>query len=597
MSRSLKQKLLFTLCGGLVLFGLLLSRPWYPPTTIEFTDVPSDATVFVTLEDGNGEEVRHTFGPQSRGAPVKYLLSRVISLEVDSPKLVTINLKWHAVSHPQLFVGYFAIEEIPTSRWQTAPMAGMLLFSFFWPALFFLLSFEWAQFKTWPRRSLIGFGLITLSMCVLAVLAVPGFFGWDIVGNYISAANYESTAFVGRFYGHLLIAGYQLFPVLWLVTAANVFVTLLSLYHIYAFALRHDLERVFYAVMVFFFIYPTNLYLTYFPSRDLPAFWCFTMTLLKLYEIWLDKLRDWKSQTWLIVFATCAILLRQEALIILTPLLLYHGLRHERTRRLRLALLLVVPVGAWVIFSVPTKHSKLPDSYYQATILLNPLSSILAIKYPAGLPPEVDQQLGTFFKNDYLVTYHNPYDIDPLHKGGIIHATATLENYQQFRSAAIDIIWSNPGLFLKNRIGIMQTMLGFGKGDSMYTEDSYYADRTLEIDKMLAALPGPTYKRATWFEHVHYTLESFVSSRDKIYFQSYLIPFFLWFAWLMLYPSRSLHVLSLAVFLRGVLVIATAPAAYYKYQFPVWIFVPFVLIYAMVERRATQSEKAPSHSS
>lgn len=597
MSRPFKQKLLFTLCGGLALFCLLLSRPWYPPTTIEFTDVPPDATVFVTLEDGRGEEVRHTFGPQSRGAPVEFLLSRVVSLEVDSPKLVTISLKWHGVSHPQLFAGYFAIEEVPSSRWQLAPLAGMLLFSLFWSGFFLLLSFEWAQLKNWPRRSLVGFGLITLCLCGLAVLVVPGFFGWDIVANYVSAARYESTPFVGRFYSYLLMAGYQLVPALWIVTAANVLVTLLSLYHIYAFAIRRKLERVFYAVLLLFFLYPTNFYFTFFPSRDLPAFWCFTMAVLKLYECWQEPRANWTSFGWVLFFATCAILLRQEALIVLVPVLVYHALRYERPRRLRMALLLAVPIGAWSLFSLTTEQSMMPEKFYQTTILVNPLSSIVAAKYPGGLPPEVDKALGNFFKNDYLVTHHSPYDIDPLHKGGIVHATATPENYQQFRSAALDIIGSNPGLFVRNRIGIMQTMLGFKAGDPMYTEDEYYRVSLDGVANMLDKLPGPAHQRFPWFEHVYFTIEGYVSSHDKIYFQSYLMPLILWVAWVVLFPTRSFRVLSLVVFARSLLVFATAPAAYYKYQFPVWIFVPFVLVYAIAERQATRAEKAPSRSS
>jgi hypothetical protein len=319
------------------------------------------------------------------------------------------------------------------------------------------------------------------------------------------------------------------------------------------------------------------------------------MTLLKLYEIWLEKKQDWLSYAWLVLFATSAILLRQEALPLIGVLLLYNIFRQKKNRRLLYSLTLVIPVISWMAFSFNNRNHLVEYDLYQSTVLINPLSNILTAKYAKELPKEVDQQLGPFFRNSYLVTHNNPFDIDPFHYGGLDREKITHENFLQFRSAALKIIMENPILFIENRLTLARAMLGFNPDRYMYTEDTYYVRLTPDLDKMFNTLPTQDYVRWTWVIQGLRKWRDYVTSKQEVYFQSYLIPLLLWPVWILVFRSRIFITLSAVLIARVGLVFLTAPAAYYKYQLPLWIFLPFVLIYLVAEKRQATQSAVESH--
>lgn len=586
MDASMKKKLWLSLLVGFLFFILLLTRPWYTPTIVNFTQVPEGAVVTVVLEDSWGREVRKTHDPSIQGKRFEFNSARVVGFESDWLGELGVSLQWHLTVVPYSFVKQISIDDpVPQRRWTLVTAAAISLFCSIIVILLFLLLCEWELAKAWSRKSKLGFGVVAISMCVMGAVLTPGLFGWDIVSNYVSAARFENSSFTGRFYSYLFIAGYQLLPALWLVTAANIFITLLSLFHIFSFAQRKNLEKFFYVMLALFILYPANLYMTYFPSRDLAAFWCFVMTLFKMYEIWLEKEEKWLPHAWLVFFATCAICLRQEALPLIGILLLYNIFQQQKHRRWLYSMTLVIPVMCWLPLSFSNRNHSLEYDFYEVTIFVNPLSSILSAKYSKELPPEVDQRLGPFFNNKYFLTHHNPFDIDPFHYGGLDREKATKEGFRQFRSAALGIILENPILFLQNRLVMAQAMLGFNSTRYMHIEDTYFIRPTLDLDKMFHSLPIQKYERWSWADRGLKAWRGFVTSKQEIYFQSYLIPILLWIIWLLFFRGRFFIIVSLVLLARTGLVLLSAPAAYYKYQLPLWMFVPFVLIYLLAEKR------------
>ena len=224
---------------------------------------------------------------------------------------------------------------------------------------------------------------------------------------------------------------------------------------------------------------------------------------------------------------------------------------------------------------------------YHATLIVNPLSYILKNKYPQGLPEQVNRDLGTYFKNEYLVRYQEDYEILPYHKGGVNYL-ASQKDYNQFRSAAIMIILSNPWLFLKNRINMAGYIFGFNTNWSFIYSDEYSfspARSSEYIEDVKSELSVPKYSRPAWGSNMT-SYSGRLIRQHPIVFASYIIPLLLILGlFLTRYASRFYALLCLILGARIILVCLIAPAGYFKYQYPLWLFAPFSLFLLVAEKR------------
>ncbi len=358
------------------------------------------------------------------------------------------------------------------------------------------------------------------------------------------------------------MAGYQLFPTMHLVHALNAICVFLLLLGVLHRALLRQKQIVFWCGLALLFSYPANFNTVLSANRDVLAMWTTGYLALLL----LDKTPPRGLVTFLLLLCLG---LRNDLFavgVLVLPFLV-------AGRKWAWASALGACLAATYLLSVAALPAE-KRAVYQSTVLVNPLGHILKHEYPAGLARETEEQLAGFFRVSALREFHNDYEIDPFHRGGV-RFDDVAGTYPAFRATALRLIAKHWPRFLENRLRMTLAMLGFSSvspalGIANAPESSSYLRENLtrigqleSAQEIFAGLPAAMrwdYYQLPW------------------QLKSYLIPLLVLALSFILGAAQGRWVLGLLV-LRFLLVAATAPAPMYKYNFNLWVFSCFVFIW------------------
>jgi len=566
----------------------LSNLPWYPPVMLNLKGVVGH-TVNLKLEKSDHEIVYTNIYPTEAKSIYNIPGSRIITLEVSPSVNATIIFTSNEQHQSlQLINGSASFPlQSSMSKNQYVVEAYTIVSVMFFLILWFLLEqLSWSSSKRWP----IYAGIFLLHSCFLGLLfwgSFPGFLGHDTFNNYSNALSYRpSSVFLGDLYSSIMIVLMQLIPKVWVTSLLNSLVILTCLTTLSTIAVRLNVIKFYFLGLCLFFLYPANSLISFFGVRDITSLWVFTTTILLFYSSYITKDTSFKNVLGITICTIIACLTRQEAFIILLPGMIIISYLVHKTFFKPSLIMASVTLLASLLTNIISVHP-MEAANYHATLIVNPLSYILKNKYPQGLPEQVNRDLGTYFKNEYLVQYQEDFEILPFHKGGV-NFLSTQKDYNQFRSAAIMIILSSPWLFLKNRINMAGYIFGFNTNWSFIYSDEYSfspARSSEYIEDVKSELSVPKYSRPSWgFKMTSYSGR--LIRQHPIVFASYIIPLLLILGlFITRYTSRFYALLCLILGARIILVCLIAPAGYFKYQYPLWLFAPFSLFLLVAEKR------------
>ncbi len=557
--------------------------PWYPLVELNFRPLIGHS-ILLKIEKSNGDIFFRNFKPNEANPSIKIMASKLVELEVTPPVDSEIAFKVHN-SEQRLFIhGGVTVFPDQYSKadnlvvFEAYTIVSVLIFFLSWIILEFI---RWSPSREWYQYA-VFFALHISIITVLFWGTYPGLFGWDTFENFSAALSYYTSAFVGDFYLSVLMVLLQYIPESWLISLLNSAVILACLTILSTMAIRLNTAKYYLIGLALFFLYPINAVISMFAVRDITSFWLFNITLLCFYYSYITQSRSFKS---FLLIATCTVitcLMRQEAFLVLLPGMVITSYLFHKTFFKSSLLIVALTFCAHLMINIIAPNP-MEGNHYQTTLLINPLSYILKEKYPTALPEEVIHELGPYFKNDYLVKYQLDFEIDPFHKGGINYE-ASEKDFHQFRNAAIKIILSHPWLFLKNRIKLAGYLFGFRGGWIYAFEDSFYKNWTHFADIKAQFSTSPK-ARPEWGNQIMTDLINRIH-QNPVIFCSYVLPLLILICLLLIRPFCWFYA-SLCIILgtRTLVVCLTAPAGYFKYLYPLWLFAPFALFLFMAERK------------
>lgn len=533
----------------LIISLCLLNLDWKYPDLIQTSS--QQGTLKLELLTHSGEIIQRSIDLKTTPQPIALAHQTILSSDFSSPNHLEITEGQIEKNNPALqfsiilasLIIVFLIQYILSlvKRLRNLPHARITYFVLF--GHFFILSLGYYFF-------------------------FPGILNYDSFAYFERALALDYSFFWGAYYGSIVLILTKLFLFPWIITFFQVSLIYLFLIHLYLLFAELRLTRFYLVACLIFYLVPANFILTFHVTRDSIAHWILTLYLIELWKF-LSK-GEYNSKNWW-HFGMCAMLptfLRPEATYLLILAFLYFLLRYPTLRKFSALSLFSV-----LLATLPGKYLKhmdpMSEIHYQTTVLINPLSYILKRTYPNKLSESVQQELGSFFKNDNLIKYANDYDINPYHEGGLNYDSSE-QDYYQFRNATLKIILNNPKLFLENRLIFVSAMLGFQEtylaSDEYYTVDKPFQN---QVRTLIGADPNaqpPVAKRKRFLDHFN----------NALLFKSYLLPLvFLLLALFLTIPGGWYQQILCLLGARTILVILVAPATYFKYHYALWLFAIF----------------------
>lgn len=313
-----------------------------------------------------------------------------------------------------------------------------------------------------------------------------------------------------------------------------------------------------------------------------------------------------KSDPWfhlgsLSILTLCLGELRQEAkiFVFIFPIAFWWLNRNKSKFYAQVGLSLTV---ISLLLNWAPQYFSVSDAYsdrYLATTLINPLSYILHVKGPQEASKSEKDEISRFFIFDKLIEYFSMYDINPLHRGGIV-PNPSPEDFAAFRRASLSILSRNLNLFFENRKLMALCMLNFeGRPATMndslplaataFQEPAYYFkfEAPTEEASILKASLGAFHYRL--FFEMPYPLHLLVSSC--------LVPIIVFLILLGLVKSHpELAFIGLSQLLRLAILIVLTPAAYFKYITSFWLIGWLVLILYFAQATAISNKNSAKSS-
>ncbi len=420
----------------------------------------------------------------------------------------------------------------------------------------------------------------------------PGFLGFDSFEALRAIAAVTPSIFLGDFYFSLNMIFFQIWPEVSALSIINFLTIFFCLTSFSNIAIRMGTLKYYILGLLIFFAYPVNILLSLYSVRDISASWLMAYVLIKFYDLCLSENTSLKANlNFGIAFGACCFL-RKEAAWVMLPLLSLLILFRFRFLLRSFAITSILTIMFIWLIQLNNTNQRHHDNY-EVTLLINPLSYILKEKYSGGLPSEIDQKLGPYFKNEYLINHQTDFEITPFHRGGVNNGVSH-DDYLKFRKASFEIILQNWNLFLVNRLKIAGYHFG-------YPMDFAYIASDLYLDSLHRKWQSPDSK--TFFSSVEQQISASryhrpdsarkflnklmrLKSQYSHIFSNYLIPILSILIALFYYPRSFLfNSVCFVLLCRIILVIMTAPAGLFKYQYPLWIFAPFSLLILVAEKR------------
>lgn len=565
LSKNRILKILIALLIAVCAWVTMYYRPWFPGFEITI-----DQPAVISLEKSNGEIVETSLNPQTQNKFAFFSL-KFLSLQDKNSKPIKVE--------PHYYQGQSETLRRDPQVLEAISIVSVLFFLFLWMTL--------ENFSPhWLDKNHLLMILLNASVLILILLcSFPGYFGYDSFDNYRAFASFAGSPFIGDVYFSIFTVFYQFFPEAWIVTSFNLLVIFLCLNSLAFMAIRWEQKKIYLLAMALFFLFPTNFFISAYSVRDISASWIFTYLLIDLYDLLISKEFTFPRQLKLFFVLLLACVLRQEALYIVIPALMAISFFLYRSFLRPMSFILVATIGLITLTKIVDYNPRQYD-IYKTTLYINPLSYILKKQYPESLPSHVHQRLGTFFKNDYLLTQQSDYEISPFHQGGLNYGF-TVQERDQFRQAAWEIFLDHPGLWIENRWVLGQYILGFKKDFNYTLSDEFFNAKQFNpyFFRVKQETGLKAAARFSWAQNFSHRVISF-SYKYSFLANSYLFALII-FIISATYSRRSplFWAISGILIIRTLLVMAIAPAGYFKYIYPLWIFVAFVLPLLFAEHR------------
>ena len=353
--------------------------------------------------------------------------------------------------------------------------------------------------------------------------------------------------------------------------------------------------------LIILFSLPQSTALVLFQNRD---------SIFSLLLVWwslglFSQNHEAKSDPWfhlgsLSVLTLCIGELRQEAkiFVFIFPIAFWWRNRNKSKFYAQVGLSLTV---ISLLLNWAPKYFSVSDAYadrYLATTLINPLSYILHVKGPQEASKSEKDEISRFFIFDNLIEYFSMYDINPLHRGGIVPYPSP-EDFAAFRRASLSILSRNLNLLFENRKRMALCMLNFeGRPAIMYDSLSLAATVFQEPAYYFKfEAPAEDTVLKTSFRVFHSQLQYELPYPLHILISSCLIPIMVFVILLGLVKTHpELTFIGLSQLLRLAILIILTPAAYFKYITSFWLIGWLVLILYFAQSTGVSNKNSAKSS-
>lgn len=530
---------------------LLHLLPWNPPLVLQWTG--NQGTLSLTLEKPDGTFIERNLDLSKISSPLNIYSQRIKN--ISSTQEVRVSPVIHPIDKIRIFSAILIT-------------AGFFLGIF----IYFRTLVKRSLHAGKSYRDLICLGLNLALFGTIFFTFTPGLLNFDSLFYYQKAATFQFSEFMGFYFNSFMLGLYQLIPYPWILPVLNVILVSVFLTHLFIVSRELNTSKYYYIACLIFYLYPANHLMVIAASRDILSHWIMAIYMIELYLMFARHETDQAIQVRMAFGAALLTVIRPETVYVLLPYLVFLTWKYSRVH-LRWAGLTILLSFGFILLKegtyFATKRKSIWKKHYETTLLVNPLSYILSKKYPSGLPQEVSEKLGTFFKNDYLVKYQDDIDIPAFHKGGI-NSSATVEDYEKFRDASIYIFLSNPYLFIENRLKISRTMFGFSDKTSFVSNEYHLPEQ----ERKKIQLGFHDYQQSAWGIKF---LNAF-NVYKPILTKSYILPFLVILISLFFTNKQGWYRRILFFFLvRTLLVMAITPGGYFKYNYSLWLFPIFML--------------------
>lgn len=325
--------------------------------------------------------------------------------------------------------------------------------------------------------------------------------------------------------------------------------------------------------------FPQTAQLVLLQNRDATYSLLLMLFIFHLIAVKYTRMPKLRPRAWeLILLAVILGDLRQEGkiIVLLAPFLLYLFFR-PRIHYLFFYFIGCIGLSVLLQWSVSTLYPGFSPyaPAYKVTAFLNPISYIINRIGVDSLTPETRADIDRVVTLDSITKFPNPYDIDAFHNGGLRFPIAP-EQFAKFQAASLQIIWQHWDLYLENRWLILKRLFLLEPQTGLAADALRDLPNTsiLEtLEKLKATGKSPNYTPAQqvtlrWMDFItgglplplHILLSSCLGSILALLF-------------LVLNTKRNPYFASLAalILVRSFVVLALAPAAYFKYVSSTWV--------------------------
>ncbi len=555
-------------------FGLFFLQDWSPPVYFFNNGVKSGTIKFFTKKKTEAIQVR-SIDLSKYNNQIPLTRNKVVDVQFEG----NVKDMWLVVNGVRYELFNFKLIQYQSNKLNFIPLLSIFTASLFVTfGFFFLNSFLFENSSKEKFITLVySITLILLGFFFL-VKFKPGFFNFDSFENYIFASTYRQSAFTGGFYSLMLIAFFQLFHSPYLVSFISILAMALVLGDMFYGAITKKYLKYYIPIILGFLALPTTFISLLISTRDSIANWFLFYAVYKIYELECENFLNRKKIAYVIFVLVVACLLRQEIFYSVIPLMIAYSF-FKRGVHFKIAILAVslVLVAQLIFNRLPFINNKIDLLVYESTVLISPLSEILVTKYSLPLPDYVNKLLGDFFKNDFLITYHSPFEINPFHQGGLNNVS--VESYEHFKNGSLKIFMENLSLFFKNSVSVFKQAIGLGDYSPYFLEDGYHLDEQGNEDiRQKKEMQGYTqsFKRET---SDILLIDGYrdVLNRYRYLFLSYLPVFVI--LGLITISSRGTKFLYIFSFLiaRTLIVFLTEPASLFKYNYSLYLFAILII--------------------
>jgi hypothetical protein len=407
------------------------------------------------------------------------------------------------------------------------------------------------------KNEIVFFAFLALAFAQLANLHWPGHLSYDALIDYKTALLGVLSASTLPLYSTLQMALINIFNSLAVGMIFNLLLAALFFTVVYSLSRKKwETFLLFLAGFAFFYISKINQHLSIFQNRDITFSWVFLLFLVTFSQ---GQFR-WSIRTF---FFVLAVMLRKETILLSPLLLLFEWRRNPRKKYLSLVRFTVPLIILVTYFSGDPRLKSVSDvDDYKATAYINPMMHIIAKRGKSILTPAEIKSVSDIVDFDQALLNHDPVDIKEFNLQ-IINREALKTNggEQKFRKVALRLFYDYPEDWLQNRLMMGLGIIGLDTRTYWFNNEAFENPLYPEL---AAALPTTNYSNGpdAW--------RNVSAARELRWYRVLLasclpaigVMTVLLFFW-NLFPLTSMA--TLMVLFRTGVIIALAPATYYKY--------------------------------